>query len=111
VASFRACWNWGVQSGKLQGAFPKKGLKYPKAGEKPPFQTWEEITRQVARGGLTPAEEGDLWDCLFLTLPQIDELLGFVKEKVVVPFLYPLFAEAAAPLMACPFAWPASSGG
>jgi hypothetical protein len=95
IASFRACWNWGVQSGKLQGAFPNRGLKYPKANEKPPFQTWEEIERQIARGGLTPAEEDELWDCLFLTLPQIDELLAFVKAQTRVPFLYPMFAFAA----------------
>jgi hypothetical protein len=65
MASLRACWNWGIQSGKLQGAFPNRGLKYPKANEKPPFQTWEEIERQIARGGLTPAEEEDLWDGWF----------------------------------------------
>src|SRR5262245_22062252 len=95
MASLRACWNWGVQSGKLQGAFPNRGLKYPKASEKPPFQTWEEIERQIARGGLTPAEQDDLWDCLFLTLPQIAELLTYVKEHSRVPFLYPMFAFAA----------------
>ena len=55
MASFRACLNWGVQSSKLRGAFPNRGLKYPKANEKPPFQTWEEIERQIARGGLTLA--------------------------------------------------------
>lgn len=95
VASLRACWSWGVQSGKLQGAFPNRGLKYPKDNEQPPFQTWEEIERQIARGGLTPAEQDDLWDCLFLTLPQIDELLAYVKQQTPVPFLYPMFAFAA----------------
>jgi hypothetical protein len=32
---------------------------------------WQEIERKIARGGLTEAEQEDLWDCLFLTLPQI----------------------------------------
>jgi integrase len=95
MASLRACWNWAVQSGKLHGAFPNRGLKYPKASEKPPFQTWEEIERQIARGGLTPAEEADLWDCLFLTLAEVDELLAFVNEQTQVPFLYPMFVFAA----------------
>src|SRR5271166_1813459 len=53
VASFRACWNWGAQAGKLQGMFPSRGLRYPKTDDKPPFQTWAEIERQIARGGLT----------------------------------------------------------
>ncbi len=95
IDSLRACWNWAVQSGKLSGAFPNHGLRYPRASEKPPFQTWEEIERQIARGGLTPAEEADLWDCLFLTLPEIDQLLAYVKEQTHVPFLYPMFAFAA----------------
>src|SRR5262249_9333606 len=97
IASLRACWNWAVQSGRLQGSFPNRGLKYPKASEKPPFQTWEEIKRQIARGGLTAAEEDDLWDCLFLTLPQIDELLSYVKEQTPVPFLSPISACPAHP--------------
>ena len=52
------------------GPFPNRGLVYPKTDEKPPFQTWEEIERQIARGGLSAAEQKDLWDCLFLTLPR-----------------------------------------
>ena len=67
IASLRAAWNWGVQSGLLQGAFPNKGLKYPKTNEKPPFQTWKQIERQIDQGGLPAAEQQDLWDCLFLT--------------------------------------------
>jgi integrase len=95
MASFRACWNWGVQAGKLKGTFPNRGLKYPKASEKPPFQTWEEIERQIARGGLTQMEQDDLWNCLFLTLPQIIEMLAYLREHARVPFLYPLFTFAA----------------
>ena len=49
--------------------------------EKPPFQTWQEIERKINRGGLTGAEQADLWDCLFLTLPEIAELLAFVKTN------------------------------
>ena len=68
MASFRACWNWGVEAGLLTGRFPNKGLKYPKTTDKPPFQTWEEIERHIARGGLSEAEQKELWDCLYLTL-------------------------------------------
>jgi integrase len=94
VASLRAAWNWAVQMGFVTGPFPNRGLKYPKAEEKPPFQTWAEIERQVARG-VTPAEERDLWDCLFLTLPEIAELLQFVKVAARHPFIYPMFCFAA----------------
>jgi integrase len=94
VASLRAAWNWAVQTGYVTGSFPHRGLKYPKAEEKPPFQTWQEIERQVARG-VTPAEERDLWDCLFLTLPEIAGLLHFVQDAARHPFIYPMFCFAA----------------
>jgi integrase len=94
VASFRAAWNWAAQMGYVTGPFPSRGLKYPKAEEKPPFQTWQEIERQAARG-VTPAEERDLWECLFLTLPEIAELLQFVKVAARHPFVYPMFCFAA----------------
>jgi integrase len=94
VASLRAAWNWAVQMGFVTGSFPNRGLKYPKSEEKPSFQTWEEIERQIARG-VTSAEERDLWDCLFLTLPEIAELLQFVKNNARHPFIYPMFCFAA----------------
>jgi integrase len=95
LASFRACWNWGVQAGLLNGPFPNKGLKYPKTDEKPPFQTWATIEKQIARGGLNEAEHRDLWNCLFLTLSEIDLVLEFVKANARHPFLYPMFCFAA----------------
>ena len=95
VASLRAAWNWAAQAGLVTGPFPGRGLKYPKTAERPPFQTRTEVERQLARGGLSPQEERDLWDCLFLTLPEVDELLAFVKEHATHPWVYPMFCLAA----------------
>jgi integrase len=95
VASLRACWNWGVQAGKLREVFPGRGLKYPKTDEKPPFQTRAEIERQLARGGLTDAEIRQLWDSMFLTLPEIEQLLQHVRHCPAQPFLYPMVCLAA----------------
>lgn len=95
MATFRACWNWGVHGGKLRGHFPSRSLKYPKGEENPPFRTWEEIERQIALGGLTEREREELWDCLFLTLAEIGELLAFVKENAAHPWVYPAFCFAA----------------
>ena len=64
-------------------------------GTKPPFQTFEQIERQVARGGLSEFEKEELWDCLFLTLPEVEEVLAWVKEKAIDPFVYPMFVMAA----------------
>jgi integrase len=95
LASFRACWNWGVHTGLLKGHFPSRGLKYPKADEKPPFQTWQEIERHIERGDLTPIQKQELWDCLFLSLPEIDEFLAFAKVQARHGFLYPMLCFAA----------------
>jgi hypothetical protein len=53
---------------------PTKGLKYPKGRDKPPFETMGQIERRVARGGLTGEEVKELWDRLFLSKEQVDEL-------------------------------------
>jgi integrase len=95
IASLRAAWNWGPQAGLLVGPFPHRGLKYPKATEKPPFRTWCEIERQIEMGNLGPAEQRDLSDCLYLTPPDIEELLAFVKKHTDHGFIYPMFVFAA----------------
>jgi integrase len=96
MTSFRACWNWGVSAGLVTGKFPtNKALKYPKEDQKPPFQTWEEIERTVARGGLSEAEEKALWDCLYLTLPQVQDFLSFAEANARHGFLYPMLVAAA----------------
>jgi len=95
IASLRACWNWGVQAGRLQGVFPGRGLKYPKTDEKPPFQTRPEIERRIARGGLSAVEVRLLWESLFLTRPEIEQLLRYVRDSQAQPFLFPMVCLAA----------------
>jgi integrase len=63
--------------------------------EKPPFQTIAQIQRKLALGGLTEGEIEDLWDSVFLTLPEIDELLEHVRQHAMHPFIYPFFCFAA----------------
>src|SRR5262249_12018086 len=60
---------------------------------KPPFQTLAEVERIAKK---LPAEEAaELWECVFLTLPDIKNLLKHVKAMARQPFLYPLFVFAA----------------
>ena len=94
IASLRAVWNWAAAMGLVQGPYPNRGLKFPKLVEKPPFQTWQEIERKVATGA-TDAEKKMLWDSVYLTLPEIDELLSYVKRTAIQPFVYPMFFFAA----------------
>src|SRR5207249_2421172 len=88
-------WNWAVLMGFVKGTYPNRGLKFPKLDEKPPFQTWSEIERQIERGGFINGHVQELWDCLYLRKPEIDALLQYVKEHATLPWLYPLVCTAA----------------
>jgi integrase len=95
LATLSGMWTWAARMGLVSGPFPSKGLVYPKTAQKPPFQTRQEIERKIARGGLKPAEEAELWDALFLTLPEIEEVLRHIEATARHPFIYPMFVFAA----------------
>lgn len=95
IASLSGIWSWAVRMGHVTGPFPNKGLVYPKTSEKPPFQTRAEIEEQLKRGGLKDDEKRELWNSLFLTLPEVAELLAYVKETARHDWIYPMFCFAA----------------
>ena len=75
LTTLRLIWNWAVNQGYLKGPAPIKGVKLPKRNEKPPFMTREEIEKVIKRGGLTAKQEAGLWECLFLTIAEVQEVL------------------------------------
>ena len=91
LASLRATWNWGEPMGLTEGKFPNRGLRYPKADEKPPFMTMQEIERQISAGG----DPKTLWDVLYLQASEVSKLLTHVKQKAMHQWIYPLFCFAA----------------
>lgn len=94
ITTLRTAWHWAVQTGLLSGDYPNKGLVYPKGDELPPYQTREEIERQVAAGGLTPEQIDELWDALYLRPHEIAELLEHVRTHARHPWIYPLACMA-----------------
>jgi integrase len=95
IVTFRCLWNWALRNGLVEGPFPGKQVKYPKITEKPPFQTWQEIEKQINRGGLSDDEQAELWDSLFLSLTEVSELLDHVEKTACHPFVYPMVIMAA----------------
>jgi integrase len=91
IATLRAAWNWGEPMDLTSGKFPSKGLRYPKADEKPPFMTLVEIERQIAAGG----DPDTLWEALYLQASELTELLAHVKDNATHPWIHPLFCFAA----------------
>ncbi len=95
IVSLRTAWNWGVKMELVSGRFPNDGLRFAKIDEKPPFMTREEIERRIAAGRLKPYQIKELWNALFLTLPEIEELLAHVRECGTLPWVYPMVCFAA----------------
>jgi integrase len=104
LGTLTSLWNrWGSGQGLTAGTLSLTNLEYPKKDEKPPFQTWEQIERQIAVGHLSEDEQAELWDALYLPVPQVQELLEYVRmqpslirgHKRSFPFVYPIFCFAA----------------
>jgi integrase len=96
VGTFTTLWNrWAVPQGMTTRPAPATNLHYPKARSKAPFQTREQIERQIAKRVMAVDECAALWECLFLTLPEIDEVLELVRQRKRLPHAYPMFVFAA----------------
>jgi integrase len=89
--TFRSVWNWGLRMKWIDQPFPSSGLVYPKTEEKLPFMTWAEIERRVKAGG----DADELWECLYLNIEKVAELLAFVKSKNAPDWVYPMIVMAA----------------
>ena len=95
IDTLRAVWNWASHMGLVKEVPSFRGLTYSKTDVPLTFRTWDEIERTIGRGGLNQREVEELWDSLFLTVPQIEEVLDFVRERERSSFVYPMFAFVA----------------
>ncbi len=95
IASLRACWNWGVQTGLVKGTFPSRGLRYPKEDAKEPFRSYAEIQAIIARDHPGASRLKDLWDGLYLTKDELEELLTHAERFATLPWVYPMLVTAA----------------
>lgn len=99
LSTLAAVWNkYALPLGIVSKELSTKGLLYSKRKTKPRFQTRSQIERQIERGGLVKNEIAMLWECLFLTLPEVSELLSFIKEVApkVVQVMFCLAAHSGA---------------
>ena len=94
LSTLHTVWNWARTRGYVVSDFPTS-TRFPKSEDKPRFQTWNEILRQISRSDLNEDEQQSLWDCLYLELHEIGELLEFVQSNAQYDFLYPMVVTAA----------------
>jgi integrase len=96
IGTFSSVWNkWGMQQCFTDRPAPVKNLTYPKGTTKPPFQIREQIERQIALGKLSKGTEAELWQSLFLTLPEVEAFLDYIRDLRRQPYVYPMIAFAA----------------
>lgn len=95
ITTLYSIFEWAIGSGYQLQIPNRKSIRYPKGKERPPFQTYSEISRKIEFGGLSDDEINEMWECLFLSKQQVREVLEHVKESARHPFIYPLFAFAA----------------
>ena len=95
LVTFRMLWNWGVEEGLLMGRSPTKHVDLPLVDEKPPFMTRTEIEAVIRRGGLSDAEQRELWKALFLERDEIAGLLDHAKAAAGSRLAYPFLVFVA----------------
>jgi integrase len=95
IITLRTAWNWAKRAKIVKEPFPYVGLRYPRTTEKPPFMTKAEVERKIKAGGLSQAEEADLWDAMYPTTEETKTILKLIKAKETQPFLYPMVGFAA----------------
>jgi integrase len=91
IISLRTAWNWARRHLGLAEQFPGGGLDYAKVEEGLPFMTWDEAKRRIAAGD----DPEKVWDCIYLRPQEIADLLEWVKQRPVSPWVYPMFVFAA----------------
>lgn len=95
IGTLASIWNrWASPLALVTGSAPTKNLLYQKTKAKSPFQTLEQVRRQIDRGKLTPVQQRELWDSVYLTLTDIEEMLDHIKNENRA-FLFPMFLFAA----------------
>lgn len=95
IATLRALWNWAATHELVSKEFPRKGLVFPKHDDKPPFQTWGQIARQIKRDKLDDEQAKELWQSLFLSVDEMSQLLSFIEKHSVYPGLHSMCLLAA----------------
>lgn len=99
LATFHLLWKFALSRGWANGENPATTVRKPRANQKTPFMTFEEIERRLKRGGLSDSEISELWDSLFLRENEIGEVLSYLKQASAslphAAFVYPAIAFCA----------------
>lgn len=91
IVTLRTAWNWARRHLDLGPEFPGSHLDFAKVDEALPFMTWDEAEHRIAAGDAPET----VWNCVYLRTAEIAELLAWVKQRPVSPWVYPIFCFVA----------------
>jgi integrase len=99
IGTLRLIWAYAHhQLNIVPEAHPFKAVNIPVTDDKPDFMTMADIEKKIGRGGLTKKQEAAVWECLFLTIPEVREFLTYSEKTCVdrqLPaWLHPLVCAA-----------------
>jgi integrase len=95
IATLRFVWNWANRRGLVPTKFPDVVLDFPKEKQPEPFRTYDQIRAILERGGIDKRRERELWDGLFLSPAEVEEVLKHVRRKTSARYLHPFLVTAA----------------
>ncbi|WP_240911569.1 site-specific integrase [Paludisphaera soli] len=97
LTTLRAAMSWAAAHGHAESppTWATADVSLPKDRGREPFRTYDEIVEIVRRRGLDADEEGRLWECLYLTGPEVRDLLKTVERAAADPWVYPMVAFVA----------------
>lgn len=97
LKTLRYVWSWAQTLGHVPVGCPwqLKDLQLGKDRSREPFRTSAEINRRVGRGGLDADERSRVWESLYLTGREVEELLDYVRDNATAGFVYPMVCFCA----------------
>jgi integrase len=97
LRTFRKVWVWAVEHGHTTSPPPweVKSVALPKDRGRESFKTHDQIARILKRGKVSEADEARLWETLYLTGREIEDLLAYVREHATAPWVYPMVVFVA----------------
>ncbi len=98
LRTFRRVWVWAVEHGHAASlpTWEVKSVALPKDRGRESFKTLsDQIARVFKGGGVSDVEQKRLWETLYLTGQDLQELLVYVRDNATAPWVYPMVAFVA----------------
>jgi integrase len=97
LETLRTVWTWAYDRGHTPTppTWKLQSVQLPKDKGRESFKQYKEISTIIGRGKVSEAEQARLWETLYLTGQELQELLVYVRDNATAPWVYPMVAMVA----------------